>query len=81
MLVVEEELTFVLWVGAEREGIWWHKQTPQFAQEDSEHSHCQALVLRVIQEVNRTVKYNSSSSVLTLLKHKHKLIKLCISKI
>ena len=52
-------LTFILRVCREGEGVWRYDQAPQFAQENSKHSHCQALVLRMVQEVDRTVKSSS----------------------
>lgn len=48
-------LTFVLCVRCEGKGIGRDDQAPQFAQENSKHCNRQALVLRVIQEVDRAV--------------------------
>lgn len=51
----QDDLTFVHGVCCEGERVWRYEQAPQFAQEHSKHSHCQALVLRMVQEVHRTV--------------------------
>lgn len=55
----DDILTFILCVCREGERVWRYDQAPQFAQEHSKHSHCKALVLRMIQEVDRTVKSSS----------------------
>lgn len=52
-------LTFVLCVRCEGKGIGRDDQAPQFAQENSKHCNRQALVLRVIQEVDRAVGSSS----------------------
>lgn len=55
----DDFLTFILCVCCEGEGVRRYDQAPQFAQEHSKHSHCEALVLSMIQEVDRTVKSSS----------------------
>lgn len=48
-------LTFVVRVVGEGQRTGRDDQTPQFAEQNSKHCHRQALVLRVIQEVDRAV--------------------------
>lgn len=48
-------LTFVVRVVGEGQRTGRDDQTPQFAEQDSKHGHRQALVLRVIQEVDGAV--------------------------
>lgn len=70
-------LTFVLCVRCEGKGIGRDDQAPQFAQENSKHCNRQALVLRVIQEVDRAV--GSSSWYLEATCYQaHTLTTLCI---
>lgn len=76
-MVARHFLTFVLCVRCEGEGVWRDDQAPQFAQEDSKHCHRQALVLRVIQEVDRAA--GSSSWYLEATCYRaHTLTTLCI---
>lgn len=77
MWVARHFLTFVLCVRCEGKGIGRDDQAPQFAQENSKHCNRQALVLRVIQEVDRAV--GSSSWYLEATCYQaHTLTTLCV---
>ena len=56
------QLTFVLRVCDEGQWVRGDHQSAEFTEEHAEHRHAQALVLGVVQEVDRTVDTSSGRS-------------------